>query len=186
MRRTMIAVAVAGVTMLGLVGATTTSATADTNARHKVGFTRVVVAPPVYKLVAGAGITPAPVNGAKAFAFKDTLAAKFPITSISQHGKRIKHSGGISLTAGSKKIVLRQFVINTKNGQVTAKVGGSIGHVGRVSVFRIATSDRTDLGAVRLTLTKTAAFALNTTFGVQAFTAGDTFGYATPRPHGRF
>jgi hypothetical protein len=189
MRRTMMTVLVAMMTVAGLVATTAGPADAGTRHRHgkhHVGYTRVVVAPPVYELVAGAGITPAPLDGAKAAPYKGTLAAKFPITGYTLRELRIKHSGGISLTAGTATIELRNFYIDLIRGFVSAKVKGTIGDVGRVDLFRIAVSDRPDLGVVRLKLTPTAAGALNTTFGVSAFAAGGTFGYATPKPLSRF
>lgn len=184
MRRALIAVAMAVVTAVGLVGAGATTAQAKSST--KVGYTQVVVDPGVYALVAGAGIAPAPIGGAKAFAYKDTLAARFPITGYALSNIRIKHSGGISLTAGAATISLSNFNIDLARTAVSGEVAGSIGSVGRVDLFRTKLSNRLDLGLVRLTLTATAAGALNTTFGVDAFKAGDTFGYATPKPFSRF
>ncbi|MBW9205830.1 hypothetical protein KV102_14875 [Mumia sp. zg.B53] len=170
----------------GLVAVGTATPAQAAEQKPKVGYTQVTVAPAVYKLVAGAGITPAPVGGAKAFAYKNTLAARFPITNASLRTLKIKHSGGISLTAGSRTIALRRFTIDLKRLRVSGKVSGSIGNAGRVNLFKIRRSSRPGLGVVRLTLTKTAAQALNATFRVHAFSAGDTFGYATPRPFARF
>ncbi|WP_344044195.1 hypothetical protein [Nocardioides panacihumi] len=154
--------------------------------RVQLGYTQVVVAPAVYSLIVSAGITPAPVGGAKAFAFQDTLAARFPITGYELGSLRIKHSGGISLSAGSSTITLSDFNIDLARLRVSGRVSGSIGDVGRVDLFKITGSDRLDLGLVRLTLTDTAAGALNATFGVSAFAEDATFGYATPRPFARF
>ncbi|WP_370615603.1 hypothetical protein [Mumia sp. Pv 4-285] len=184
LRSKVIGAFVALVAGLGLVAAGT--APAEAHARHKTGYTQVVVAPDVYALVAGAGITPAPIEGAKAAPYKDTLAAKFPITGYSLGKLRIKHSGGISLTAGAATISLKNFFIDLGRLRVSGEVSGSIGDVGRADLFKIGLSDRRDLGVVRLRLTDTAAGALNATFGVEAFSAGDTFGYATPKPFSRF
>ncbi|MRJ77520.1 hypothetical protein GEV29_13320 [Aeromicrobium sp. SMF47] len=190
MKRALAAVAVALMTVTGLVATTSTSASAHST-RHsqshaRLGYTQVVVAPPVYDLVTSAGITPAPLNGAKASAFKGTLAAKFPITSYRLRGLQIRHTGGISLTAGTATISLSDFNIDLARGRVSGVVNGTVGNVGRVDLFKIKGSDRGDLGLVRLTLTDTAAGALNTTFGVDAFAENATFGYATPRPFARF
>ena len=190
MGRKLTTVLVALVTAAGLVGAAAPAGASTRHGhghgRHQAGYTRVVVAPPVYQLIAGAGIAPAPLDGAKAAPFKGTLAAKFPISGYTLRELRIKHTGGLSLTAGTATIELRNFYIDLARGYVSAKVRGTIGDVGRVDLFRIAVSDRQDLGLVRLKLTATAAGALNTTFGVSAFAAGGTFGYATPRPGARF
>jgi len=176
--------AVVGLVAVGSVAPA--QAQAQEQKRARVGYTQVVVDPAVYSLIAGAGITPAAVGGAKAFAYKGTLAARFPITGYSLRQVRIKHSGGISLTAGDATISLRRFNIDLGRLKVSGKVAGSIGNVGRVDLFKIRRTDRPGLGLVKLTLTATAAGALNSTFGVKAFSAGDTFGYASPRPFGRF
>ena len=89
----------------------------------------------------------------------------------------IKHTGGISLTAGSATISLSDFTIDLGRRRVSGVVAGTVGDVGRVDLFTIRRSDRRDLGAVRLTLTSAAAGALNTTFGVSAFAEDATFGY---------
>ena len=186
LRRTLISVVMVFATSAGLVAFGQTAADArGAHAKSHAGYTQVVVDPAVYALVAGAGITPAPIGGASAAPYADTLAARFPITGFSLFGLRIKHSGGISLTAGAATISLSSFYIDLARQRVSGKVAGSIGNVGRVDLFKIRSSARPDLGLVRLTLTDTAAGALNATFGVQAFAGGDTFGYETPRPFAR-
>ncbi|AWB92313.1 hypothetical protein C3E78_08935 [Aeromicrobium chenweiae] len=176
-------------TVTGLVATTTTSASAHgthhSRSHASKGYTQVVVAPAVYDLVTTAGITPAPLNGATAAPYKGTLAARFPITAYRLRGLQIRHTGGISLTAGSSTISLSNFNIDLARGRVSGVVSGTVGDVGRVDLFKIRASDRAGLGLVRLTLTNTAAGALNTTFGVDAFAENATFGYATPRPFGR-
>lgn len=194
MRRILVTIAMLTAATLGLLGAATSPATAHgSHGRHghhhgawSAGYTQVVVAPDVYQLIASAGITPAPINGATAFPYRGTLAARFPITGYALSNLRIKHSGGVSLTAGSATISLSSFYIDLARLRVSGEVAGSIGNVGRVDLFKIRLSDAPALGLVRLTLTGTAAGALNATFGVDAFAGGDTFGYATPRPFARF
>lgn len=189
MKRALLAAAVALMAATGLVGTTTTPAAAHGTHHHsqsQVGYTQVTVAPAVYDLIVSAGITPAPTAGATAFAYKGTLAARFPITGYRLSGLQIRHSGGISLTAGAATIGLSDFTIDLARLRVSGVVTGTVGDVGRVDLFKIRLSDRSDLGLVRLTLTSTAAGALNATFGVSAFTENATFGYATPRPFSRF
>lgn len=189
MKRALVATVVALVATTGLVATTTTSASASASAHHRhsqVGYTQVVVAPAVYDLVVSAGITPAPTGGATASAYKGTLAARFPITGYRLSNLQIRHSGGISLTAGAATIQLSDFNIDLARLRVSGVVSGTVGNVGRVDLFKIRTTDRGDLGLVRLTLTSTAAGALNATFGVSAFAEDATFGYATPRPFARF
>lgn len=185
MRRKLMAVAMTLAVSIGLVAAGTTTADAHTRSTVKVGYTQVVVAPAVYALIAGAGIAPAPLDGAKAYAYKGTLAANFPIVGYDLRKVRIKHSGGLSLTAGSATIELRNFYIDLGRGRVSGTVKGTVGNVGRVDLFKIRFPD-SRLGLVRLTLTSTAAGALNATFGVKAFAENATFGYATPKPLSRF
>lgn len=159
---------------------------ASKSTAKKVGYTQVAVAPAVYELIGSAGITPAPVQGAKAGAFKGTLAAKFPITGYKLKGLQIRHSGGLNLSAGASTITVSDFNIDLARLRVSGNVSGTVGNVGRVDLFKVRASDRRDLGAVKLTLTATAAGALNATFGVDAFTENATFGYATPKPFSRF
>jgi hypothetical protein len=185
--RSGILVATLVLTSLGLVATTTGEAGAATrNHGYSSGYTQVTVAPDVYALVASAGITPAPVEGAKAFPYRGTLAAQFPITGYRLAGLQIRHSGGLSLSAGTASIVLKNFNIDLARHRVSGEVSGTIGDVGRVDLFKIRYSDRGDLGLVRLTLTDTAAGALNATFGVSAFAEDATFGYATPNPFAPF
>lgn len=182
--------AVAGV--LALAGPASASpvrsaaAPAAASATTTRGYTAVTIDPAVYALVASAGIAPKATGPATAAAYKGTLQARFPIVGYRLHDLRIKHSGGISLTKGSATINIRQLYIDLGRLSVSGVVNGSAtGKAGRVDLFTVGLSARPDLGLVGLTLTATAADALNATFGVTAFHAGDSFGYATPRPFGR-
>ncbi len=156
--------------------------TSKAKSHYRLGYTQVAVAPAVVDLITSAGITPAPTGAATAYPYKGTLAAAFPITGIQVFGLKIKHTGGLSLTAGSAAITLSDFTIDLARLKVSANVSGSaVGNVGRVDVFSIRLSDNYGLGLVKLTLNSTSAGALNATFGVSAFAAGNTFGYATPK-----
>ena len=184
MRRTLMVLLTTLAVSVGLVAAGATPASAAT--RQSSGYTQVVVAPAVYDLITGAGIAPAPLDGAAAYPFKGTLAANFPITGFSLRGLQLRHSGGISLSAGAATIELRNFNIDLGRGRVSGDVQGTVGNVGRVDLFKIRFTDNFGLGVVKLTLTAAAAGALNATFGVDAFAEDATFGYATPRPFSRF
>ncbi|MGB0100450.1 MAG: hypothetical protein WBP61_09235 [Nocardioides sp.] len=194
MKRALAAAVVALMAATGLIATTTAPASAhgthgnsQHQSHHKArGYTQVVVAPDVYDLVVSAGITPAPLAGATAFAYKDTLAARFPISGYRLSRLQIRHSGGISLTADPATISLSKLNIDLARLRVSGVVAGTVGDVGRVDLFKIRFSDNRRLGLVRLTLTDTAAGALNSTFGVDAFAENATFGYATPRPFARF
>lgn len=187
MKRAWAAALAALLTATGLVATATSPASAHSVHQHsRLGYTQVVVAPPVYNLISSAGITPAPTAGATAFPYRGTLAARFPITGFGLANLQIRHSGGISLTAGSATIQLSNFNIDLARLRVSGDVSGTVGNVGRVDLFKIRGSNRPDLGLVRLTLTSTAAKALDATFGVNAFSENATFGYATPRPFAWF
>ncbi len=176
-------VAAATVT-LGLVGtALITSPAAPAagtapSAREGKGATRVAVAPRVAKIITGAGIAATPTGDAKAFPFKGTVAFRFPITGTSRDGKRISHSGGVKLSDGHEALTLERFRINLRRGYVSAWVNRDV----RTAVFNIAESHRPQLGPVRLTFNRTAAAAVNQTFGVHVFRAGQNFGYARVNP----
>lgn len=170
---------VAAAVTFGLVssGVGAGAATASSAERGN-GATRVAVAPRVVKVITGAGIAASPTGDAKAYPFKGTVAFRFPITAVSKDGKRISHSGGVKLATSHDKITLQRFRINLRQGYVSAVVNGDA----RLAVFNIANSSRPQLGPVRLTFNKTAATAINQTFGVHAFKAGQNFGYARVNP----
>ncbi|MCD9199008.1 hypothetical protein [Aeromicrobium wangtongii] len=177
-------VLVAAVAGFALVGAGTTTAQAATHSSFENGDTRVVVAPEVYKLVAGAGIKPSAIKPATAGPAGSTLAARFPISSINVSKLQISHTGGIKLAAGKAKISLRNFKIDVNKLRVYGKVSGSKANAKSALLFTLESSDRTKYGPLKLVLTKTSAGALNATFGVDAFAKGATFGYAKVRPKG--
>lgn len=139
--------------------------------------TRVAVAPKVVKLLTAAHITAKPVGTAKAFAFRGTIALRFPVTGTNRAGDKIRHSGGVRLSTGHEAISLRRFHIDLGTGKVSADVNGTT----RVNVFTLGMNPNPDLGDVRLKLTGPAARALNQTFGVHAFAKGGTFGFAAVR-----
>ena len=184
MRLKLLGILTAVATCVGLVVSTGSPATADTSSRSSsrgLGYTQVVVDPAVYQLIASAGITPSPVSPATAFPYRGTLAARFPITGVAAPAT-ITHAGGLTLAAGASTITLTDFNIELARLTVSGNVAGSIGNVGRADLFTLGLSHRPWLGLLSLRLTATAAGVLNATFGVSAFAAGDTFGYATVVP----
>ena len=129
------------------------------------------------------GIAAAPLKPARAG--EDGL--RFPITAGKLNAKtyagQIKHVGGISLTRGSTRVDLRNFVINVDDApDLTARVGDQ-----RVSILdldlgaaKISKSGRKlTIAGVKATLTKTAADALNAAFETDAFKEGLEIGTAT-------
>lgn len=168
---------------LGLV-AVVSAAPASANPAQKSGgqrgYTQVTVAPDTLAALVSLGVTPAPVEPGVVVS-GDPLALRFPITGYGLNNLRIRHSGGLTLTAGDTVATITNFNIDLGRLRVSADVAG----VGRADLFKIRFSDRTDLGLVKLVLTETAATTLNSVFGVTAFTEDLTFGYATPRPFAR-
>jgi hypothetical protein len=158
------------------------TSTYDGHARN-YGHTRVVVAKPVTKLLTGAGIKVAPTGAATARPYRHTVAASFPIRKIRDHKMVFLHRGGLRFSGGGASITTARFTVSLPKLRVTGRVSGSkLGQVGRVVLFTLHKTDRPRLGDAKLELTGTAAKAFNATFGVKAFSKGDTFGYATVSP----
>lgn len=186
MRTTLVRTLLTALVGLLVVGSLAAPAQASSSKTYKAGgATQVAVDPAVVELLTSAGIAVAPDAPATAGPFKGTLAASFPITGYRLRNLTITHRGGLTFSAGDRSISVGSFEIELAKLRVTGTASGSvIGDAGRVPLFTLAKSTRRDLGLVTLKLTDTAAGALNATFGVDAFAAGDTFGYATPRPKG--
>jgi len=111
----------------------------------------------------------------------------FPITAGKLDAKtyagQIKHVGGLSLTRGSTRVDLRNFIINVDSApDLTARVGDA-----RVSILDLDLSGakisksgrRLTIAGVKATLTDDAAGALNSAFGTDAFKEGLEIGTAT-------
>ena len=106
-------------------------------------------------------------------------------TATAAQPRHHRHSGGISLTAGSTTLRLTDFVIDPLRGQLTARVGDA-----RVPILALgyATARVDPVGTLRLgpvggSLTDVAASALNAAFALPAGTvpAGLKLGDATVR-----
>ncbi len=110
---------------------------------------------------------------------------QFPITNPG--GKialtaPITHSGGLTFTAGGKTLSVGDFTIDVGAGLLYAEKSP----VGRLPLFKVdlSSSATTTPGVqvrvtgAKLSLTATAAGALNSTFGVTAFAEGLTIGTA--------
>ena len=142
-----------------------------------------MIAKPVNRLLNGAGIKVAPTGAATARPYRHTVAASFPITKIQDHQMVFLHKGGLRFSAGAASITTARFTVSVPKLRVTGLVSGSkVGRVGRVALFTLHRTDRPRLGDAKLELTGAAAKAFNATFGVKAFSRGDTFGYATVSP----
>lgn len=150
-------------------GATTLALDAGTAAAlTSLGVTPSVIAPGT----AGAAGLSFPVTGG-------TLAA-------GTFAGAIDHSGGIALTAGTTRVELTNFRIETgATKQLTAQVGGTATRVPLsldLSGAKIGLSKRTAVvRGAKVALTGDAATALNTAFGTTALTAGLPLGTADVR-----
>lgn len=168
------------------------TASAAPTARVFSGYTLVELSSTFVGAITSLNVTPAailPANLVPGLAY-------FPITGgrldAANAKGEVPHSGGLSLTAGSTKVELTDFIIDTTGtqfkltGLVTAN--GSVST--RIPLFNLALrpgvtlplapkagTDLIVIGA-NVTLTAEAATALNGAFGVTAFTAGIPIGVA--------
>src|ERR671913_607148 len=98
-------------------------------------------------------------------------------------GGKIVHSGGLSFSADSEKVVVKRFVIELDRGILTAKVAGT-GQ--RIALLRLGAPEGVKVGSERIVLrgveaklTAQAAKALNEAFDTDLFAGGLLIGEAT-------
>jgi hypothetical protein len=98
-------------------------------------------------------------------------------------GGKILHSGGLSFSADSKKVVVKRFVIDLDRFVLTAKVAGTDQ---RIDLLRLGAPEGAKVGAERLVLkgvdaklTNQAAAALNEALDTDLFAGGLLIGEAT-------
>ncbi len=161
-------------------------ARASAASRRSYGATTLKLDAAAVAALTGLGVAPAPI--APAYALPSGELA-FPITNApfwALLSGTIKHSGGISLTAGATTVKLENFWIDPLRRQLTAVVGGA-----RVPILgldfaktRIGLGGGSlNVGPVGGALTPVAAGALDGAFGLPAGTvpAGLKLGDATVR-----
>ncbi len=98
---------------------------------------------------------------------------------------QIEHVGsGLSFTAGTKVLKLEDFLIDTQSLTLFGKVDEAGTILNTVDLFTIGLNSDPTKGTYpfSLALTATAAGALNSYFGVTAFTAGLGIGVASTAP----
>lgn len=150
------------------------------------GATTLALDPGAAAALTSLGVTPAPIAPATATSNGEL---SFPITSKplgALLSGTIRHSGGISLTAGATTVNLERFWIDPFRRQLTAEVGGA-----RVPILTLDFSraragfsgGTLKLGPVGGSLTSVAAGALDSAFGLPAGTIppGLKLGDATVR-----
>jgi hypothetical protein len=183
----------------GVGGVAVASAATTTPQWHQVwltgGDTSVTTAPGIATALLSHGIVPLAVlpatEGASISSGNVAVRFTFPVTGgwvnlATLHGT-IYHSGGILFTAPStgKQIEVSNFVISIHQGVLTAEVNGNP-HV-RVPLLNLSLAhakvhagwNKVQISGIVLTLTSTAASALDSTFGTTLFTAGLELGTAS-------
>ncbi len=157
------------------------------------GVTEVRLDAPVATAIIDAGVSPAPLGSAGFEA--DSLTFSFPITGgeLSDEvipGSVIEHDGsGISFTAGDISIEIGDFVIDTTDLLISGFArssnpaqGDALDLAGGVPLFSLSTGSEVDGFPFIVSLTDTAAGALNATFGTDLFSAGLRIGTAATGP----
>ena len=98
-------------------------------------------------------------------------------------GGKIVHSGGLSFSTDSQKVVVKRFVIDVERSILTAKVAGT-GQ--RIALLRLGAAESVKVGSERIVLrgveaklTAQAAKALNEAFETDLFAGGLLIGEAT-------
>jgi hypothetical protein len=157
----------------------------DQNTVDVQGYQTVLVLDPgTAAVLTENGVSVAPTG--KAHPSGDGIA--FPITggSIAPDtlAGTIEHRGGLEFSAGGTTLGVKNFVIDTAAGVLTAKVAGTDTRVPLLNLDLGAATITADakgatVSGVPATLTAEAAAALNTTFGVDLFAAGLPIGTAT-------
>lgn len=183
----------------GAAGAAGASAATTSTPKSQVwltgGTTSVTTAPGVAAALLSHGIVPLAVlpgtEGASISPGNVAVTFAFPVTKgwinlATLHGT-IYHSGGILFTAPStgKQIEVSNFIINVHQGTLTAELNNSAGN--RVAIFNVSLAHakvhpgwkKVQISGIVLTLTQTAASALNATFGTTLFTTGLELGTAS-------
>ena len=127
------------------------------------------------------GIAAAPLKPATA----DGADLRFPITTGRVKAKTlagtIRHSGGLALSRESTRVELRNFIIDTKESVLTARLGDARVAILDLDLSKIEvtkTGKRITVSGVSATLTQGAADALNGAFATDAFKKGLLLGTA--------
>lgn len=179
--------------MAGTTAASASTATRSAQVRLTGGETTVTTAPGIATTLLGNGIVPiATLPGTQGAQLGGGVAVKFafPVTggwlNTAKLTGTIWHKGGIlfaDLPAG-KQIAVSDFVINVHQGVLTGAVNGN--PKVRAPLFQLNLAHATihqgrhyvQIRGIVLTLTSTAASALNSTFGTSLFQPGLKLGTA--------
>jgi len=133
------------------------------------GSTKLALDPATAEALTALGVTPAPIGPARATS--DGRIA-FPIRngfrSYLRSGK-IRHGGGLTLTAGQTTVALKRFVLDPLRGELSANVGNArvpILALGLTTAQPALNEGTWHLDGITAALTPTAADALDGAFGL--------------------
>ena len=177
--------------LAAVVLATTTSAFAQKTETVEGGRTIVALADSFVSALGSLSVTPGTVSPTELRGTK----VNFPITGgaidLDTGSGQILHAGGLTLTAGNTEVKLQSFIIDTTSSQpvITGLVVVNGKLVGRLALFNLTPPSGINLpltpshGALEtkdigVTLTATAASALNEVFGIKALAGGLEIGTA--------
>jgi hypothetical protein len=143
------------------------------------GTTRLTLDRGTAKALTSLGVKVTPTGAATA----QGRHVRFPISGGSidpaTAAGRIAHRGGLRLSAGGERIVLKNYVVRVgRKVTLSAQVGGS-----RVTILTLTGTPKvsrsgfgTNVSGLTAKLNRAAARALNATFGVKAFKPGIPLG----------
>ena len=164
-----------------LVAAAPAAAKSKQSLKLSRGATTLTLDKGATDALASLGIAAAPLTPATA----DGADLAFPITTGRVNRKtlagKIRHSGGLALSRDATRVELRNFIIDTKQSELTARLGNA-----RVAILDLDLSKlvvekngkRLTISGVSAKLTKGAADALNNAFATGAFKQGLLLGTA--------
>jgi hypothetical protein len=172
--------------LLSLAGAAALAAapTASADVALSGGATTLKLSKPTAKALKSLGVKVAPTGRAKAV----KGGVRFPITgghiNPATAAGRIDHRGGLRLSAGGTRVVLKDYRVSVgKRITLSAKVGKA-----RVTILRLTGKAKvkrsgfnTNVSGLKAGLTRAAAKALNGAFHVKAFKKGLRLGSVTVR-----
>jgi len=180
--------------VIALAGALTVAASAHGGGGDKEavaidgGATLLTVDAGTLEALSGSGFAVEPIEPAQVSeAAGGEVTFAFPIAwgslAASDLSGKIKHRGGLSFSKGGTTVGVKNFVIDTSSGVLTAKVVGSrdripLLNLDLTNLQAFVFDDSAVLRGVGATLTAEAATALNAAFGTDLFTEGLTVGTA--------
>jgi hypothetical protein len=167
------------------------TARAQNTVTIEAGRTTVTLADSFVSALGSLGVTPGTVSPTELKGAR----VNFPITGgafdLDTALGQVVHSGGLTLTAGSTEVRLQSFIIDTTGSAplITGLVVVDNKLVGRVPLFNLSLPNGITLPikpnhnvfkeeGIGVTLTATAASALNSAFHVSALTGGFEIGTA--------